>query len=409
MSSLSPLPRSYAAVRALLAQLPASPGVYLFLGRHGQLLYIGKSVCLRQRVRSYFGEAAGRSRKLRRLRSQARSVEWIETGSELEALLLESRLVKERHPPFNALLHRHRYLAFLRLDPADAYPRLEVTDRLRRDGAHYFGPFTRSADANHLAGILSDTLRLRTCDPPGHRVHRILPCLRRDMGLCHAPCAPPSDTAAYAAAVHEVERAFERDGHPFRERLRAEMTDAAERLIFERAARLRDALRSLEGMAGRQQAVLSAVDSLDLVAACPSSRRDYLELFLFSGGRFVEQRSVARERLVNPELALETARTLLRGHPRVPDNLGREVEPEVLDQLFIVSRWLRRHSGEGCHHLLPRDEESNFLALRLGAWLREIITSGELEPRDPGMLPADSVSLDTEWAEMPVESEPTVS
>src|SRR5207245_3063272 len=108
MPALSPLPRSYAAVRALLGELPTGPGIYQFRDRTGRLIYVGKSVCLRQRVRSYFGEAAGRIGKLRRLRSQVRGVEWIETGSELEALLLESRLVKELHPPFNVLLHRHR-------------------------------------------------------------------------------------------------------------------------------------------------------------------------------------------------------------------------------------------------------------------------------------------------------------
>src|SRR5205823_3745106 len=133
-------------------------------------------------------ESAGRCRKLRRLRSRISAVEWTETGSELEALLLESRLVKELHPPFNVLLHRHRHLVFLRLDLADRFPRLEVTENLQRDGARYFGPFTLTADAERLADILSDTLRLRTCDPPGDRVHRIPPCLRRDLGLCCAPC-----------------------------------------------------------------------------------------------------------------------------------------------------------------------------------------------------------------------------
>src|SRR5437868_2095878 len=115
MPELSPLPRGYAAVRDRLSELPACPGVYLFRDRSRRLLYVGKSVCLRQRVRSYFGEHAGRFRKLRRLRSRAASVEWTEAGSELEALLLESRLVKEHHPPFNVLLHRHRHLVFLRL------------------------------------------------------------------------------------------------------------------------------------------------------------------------------------------------------------------------------------------------------------------------------------------------------
>src|SRR5437870_3925422 len=234
MPQLAALPRGYAAVRARLGELPACPGVYRFRDRAGRLLYVGKSVCLRQRVRSYFGEHAGRSQKLRRLRSRVAAVEWIETGSELEALLLESRLVKEHHPPFNSLLQRHRHLVFLRLDLADPFPRLEVTDRLCRDGARYFGPFTLTADAERLADLLSDSLRLRTCDPPGSRVHRLSPCLRRDLGLCHAPCVRPTDRAAYREAVQSALLFFDRDGRPFRDRLRAEMADAAERLLFER-------------------------------------------------------------------------------------------------------------------------------------------------------------------------------
>jgi DNA polymerase III subunit epsilon len=371
MPSLSPLPRSYTALRASLGELPLAPGVYLFHDRGGRLLYVGKSVCLRQRVRSYFGETAGRYRKLRRLRSRVAAVEWIETGSELEALLLESRLVKERHPPFNALLHRHRHLVFLRLDLSDPFPRLEVTEHLRRDGARYFGPLVLTADAERLSDILSDTLQLRTCDPPGRRVHLFPPCLRRDLGLCHAPCALPVDAAAYAAAVRAAAAAFERDGRTFRDRLRAEMADSADRLLFERAARLRDALRSLDGLAGRQQAMLSAVDSLDLVAACPSPAPERLELFLFSGGQFLTQRSMKRARLRDPEPALQAAQELIRSRRDFPSPTGMEVEPELLDQLFIISRWLRQNSGEGRHFLLPADEEPSFLALRLGAWLRE--------------------------------------
>jgi DNA polymerase III subunit epsilon len=398
MPALSPLPRSYAAVRALLGGLPTGPGIYQFRDRTGRLIYVGKSVCLRQRVRSYFGEAAGRIRKLRRLRSQVRSVEWVETGSELEALLLESRLVKELHPPFNVLLHRHRHLVFLRLDLADPFPRLEVTEALRRDGARYFGPFTLTADAAHLADILSDTLRLRTCDPPGNRVHRIPPCLRRDLGLCHAPCVPPSDTASYAESVRAAALAFESDGRPFRERLRAEMSDAADRLLFERAARLRDSLQSLDGLAGRQQAVLSAVDALDIVAACPSRHPDHLELFLFCCGRFVEQRSLRRDRLWAPEFALETGRGLLRRRKEAQDSgASADVDPALLDQLFVIGRWLRRNSGEGRHFFLPADEESNFLALRLGAWLHEVAA----ESLGRGIMTSafDESELIAEWVD----------
>jgi DNA polymerase III subunit epsilon len=401
MPLLAPLPRSYAAVRARLGELPPGPGVYMFRDRSGRLLYVGKSVCLRQRVRSYFGEAAGRYRKLRRLRSRAAAVEWTETGSELEALLLESRLVKEQHPPFNALLHRHRHLVFLRLDLADPFPRFEVTEHLNRDGARYFGPLVLTADAERLVGILSDTLRLRTCEPRGDRVHLTPPCLRHDMGLCHAPCVRPTDAAAYQEAVQAAATAFDREGRAFRERLREEMAAAAERLLFERAARLRDALRSLDGMAGRQGAVVSAVDALDLVAACPSRREDHLELFLFSGGRFLDQRTVARAELGEPEGALAAGRELLRRRRDEPAPAAMAVEPEVLDQLFLIARWLRLNSGEGRHFLLPADEDPSFLALRLGAWLRGAAL--ELSPASPQQ--SDTRVLEdepgAEWADDP--------
>src|SRR5204862_4340065 len=121
----------------------------------------------------------------------------------------------------------------------------------------------------------------------------------------------------------------------------------------------------------RQQAVVSAIEPLDLVAACPSPAPQRLELFLFSGGRFLTQRSLERSALRDPEPALEAARGLLRCRRDFPGPAGMEVEPELLDQLFIISRWLRQNSGEGRHFLLPADEEPSFLALRLGAWLRE--------------------------------------
>jgi excinuclease UvrABC nuclease subunit len=153
------------------------------------------------------------------------------------------------------------------------------------------------------------------------------------------------------------------------------MADAADQLQFERAARLRDALHSLDGLAGRQQALISAVDLLDVVAACPSRRPGDLELFLFSSGRFVHQETIGRDRLSLPEMALETARSLLRRRGDDRTTPGKDVEPEVLDQIFIVSRWLRQNSAAGQHILLPREEEPSFLALRLGAWLRETAIS----------------------------------
>jgi hypothetical protein len=143
--------------------------------------------------------------------------------------------------------------------------------------------------------------------------------------------------------------------------------------------------------------VISAVDALDLVAACPSRREEHVELFLFSGGRFVDQHTVARERLREPEGALETARGFLRRRDAPAPADGSEVEPEVLDQLFLIARWLRLNSGEGRHFLLPADEDPSFLALRLGAWLRETAVDLVVEARPDAGAPVEEPG--EEWAE----------
>src|SRR4051794_36944556 len=129
-------------VRRRLGCLPDGPGVYLFRDAQGQIIYIGKSIHLRQRVRSYFQGRADESRKLLRLRQEARSIAWISTGSELQALLLESRMVKRHLPRFNVQLRNYRNYPFIRVDLADTYPRLEVTRVLQRDEAQYYGPFS---------------------------------------------------------------------------------------------------------------------------------------------------------------------------------------------------------------------------------------------------------------------------
>jgi hypothetical protein len=146
--------------------------------------------------------------------------------------------------------------------------------------------------------------------------------------------------------------------------------------------------------------VLSAVDALDVVAACPSRRPNHVELFLFCGGRFVEQRSLPRDRVWEPEFALETGRELLRQRGEAQDSgASAEVEPALLDQLFIIGRWLRRNSGEGRHFFLPADEEPNFLALRLGAWLREAAAEPMDEVAGTSNPTSAEAELIAEWAD----------
>ena len=351
--------------------VPNSPGVYLFQDSREQIVYIGKSIHLRQRVRSYFQQRADDSRKLRRLRYEARSVGWLCTGSELEALLLESRLVKQHLPRFNVLLRNYRNYPFIRVDFNEAYPRLEVTRVLQRDDARYFGPFSGAGAIHEVVERLSDALKLRTCEAVGGALNAQRPCLRLDFGRCDAPCVRAVDHARYRAAIEQACRLFDGQSEPLFELLQGQLEQAAERLQFELAARLRDAIRDIRRLVGKQQALTSAVRTLNLIAVCPARRPQSLEIFLFSAGRLLEQREVGRALLeqMRPRQALVAE--LLARYQGSRVTTGSLVEQEVVDQINIVSEWLRRRSGEGRHLVLGEKPPGSGFEREVERWLGE--------------------------------------
>ena len=202
------------------------------------------------------GQAA--TKKLRRMRQEISRLEWEVTGSELEALLLESRLVKQHQPRFNVLLREFIPLPYVRVDLEVAFPRLEATRSPGRDGATYFGPFRSRETLEAGVAALADALQLRDCAGPGALLAKARPCYRHEFGTCSAPCLQAVDEAAYRGAVDQACAVFDGRGAPVLAMLRERMERAAEQLRFETAARLRDAVRHIEAVAGRQQALLQA-------------------------------------------------------------------------------------------------------------------------------------------------------
>jgi excinuclease UvrABC nuclease subunit len=371
METVTDLGGQLAEVRRRLGVIPNSPGVYLFRDSREQIIYVGKSIHLRQRVRSYFQQRAEDSRKLRRLRYEARSVGWLCTGSELEALLLESRLVKQHLPRFNVLLRNYRNYPFIRVDFKEAYPRLEVTRVLQRDDARYFGPFSGAGAIHEVVERLSDALKLRTCEAAGGALAHQRPCLRLDFGRCDAPCVRAVDHARYREAIEQACRLFDGQAEPLFELLQGQLEQAAERLQFELAARLRDAIRDIRRLVGKQQALMSAVRSLNLIALCPARRPQSLEIFLFSAGRLLEQREVDRTLLEQIRPRRTLVAELLSRYRGSRVTAGSLVEQEVVDQINIVSEWLRRRSGEGRHLVLEEHAPGSGFEREVERWLGE--------------------------------------
>jgi DNA polymerase-3 subunit epsilon len=316
----------------VLAALPSGPGVYLLKDRDGHVLYIGKSVRVRHRVREHLRGDGDQPRLRRRLHAIV-DVEAVETGSELEALFLESRLIKRYLPEANVLQRNAVDYPFIRIDVDDPYPTLVVTREPPRDGALHFGPFRRRTTADGAADFLRERLKLRDCDEPIGSVRSA--CARLDLGKCLGPCVGAVDQITYRAAAQRAADVLRgRDGTLLAE-LVARRDELAEQLRFEEAAALRDRIRQLEHVVGAQRR-LDAVSERNLIVVAPSTRRDGRELFCIRAGRLVLQVGVGR--LTRPSRLTRVLRGAFESEPPEP------VTREVVDEMHLLDGWLRRHT-----------------------------------------------------------------
>jgi excinuclease ABC subunit C len=235
-----------------LERLPADPGVYLMKDAAGEVIYVGKAVSLRSRVRSYFGRSSDTRAFIPFLDSILDDIDTVVVSNEKEALLLENELIKRYQPRFNVLLKDDKNFICLRLDPAGEWPRLEVVRRFKRDGAMYFGPYASASSIRETLRIINRYIQLRTCSDHVLR-NRKRPCLLHQIGRCPAPCVYDVSREEYAQSVREVALFLEGRGGELLDMLRFRMKAAAQGLRFEQAARLRDQLFAIERSLERQK------------------------------------------------------------------------------------------------------------------------------------------------------------
>ncbi|MFH0830912.1 MAG: excinuclease ABC subunit UvrC, partial [Parcubacteria group bacterium] len=244
-----------------LAALPKKPGCYLFRAEDGTVLYVGKAKVLRSRVRSYFLNNPNFSSPAKfSMVRQIADVETIVVGSEMEALILESILIKKYSPRYNVVLKDDKNYLFIKVTVQEDFPRVETVRRVAKDEARYFGPFTNSFAVRDTLRLLQRVFPYRTCDlelvgkikTAGHR-----PCLRYHLGHCEAPCLENISRADYRAIIDKVLLFLEGKLDFVVQGLRHEMEEAAMGQLFERAARLRDQIAQVEHLTAKQ-VVLSA-------------------------------------------------------------------------------------------------------------------------------------------------------
>ncbi|MCI0546427.1 MAG: excinuclease ABC subunit UvrC [Candidatus Rokubacteria bacterium] len=280
----------------LLERVPDRPGVYLFKDGKGQIVYIGKAASLRSRVRSYFQESRVRDAKTDALVVQVRDLDYIVTDNELEAMILESNLVKRHRPRYNIVLRDDKHYPFLRLTTNEDFPRLVVARRVQKDGALYFGPFYPATAMRETLRLVRQLFPLRTCRITiDGKLPR--PCLQYFIHRCNAPCTGLETREGYAESVRAVERFLEGGNDELAARLTREMEAAAAEMKFERAARLRDQVQALHAVRERQKIISTEEIDQDVIGVARQGGDACVQLFLVRRGRLLGSEAFFFDRL----------------------------------------------------------------------------------------------------------------
>lgn len=349
-------------LQSKLDHLPDNPGVYLFKDQSGELLYVGKAASLADRVRSYFQRGADHSPKTTLLVGQIADLETIVTRSELEALILESNLIKRHRPRFNVVLRDDKQYPYLRLPIKDRFPRLSIVRRVQKDGALYYGPYTPAGALRETLKVIKKSFPLATCtieiDGTAERA-----CLEFEIKRCMAPCTGNQSQEDYLKIVGQVRQFLEGRDHELLDDLRAQMEAAAEREEFEEAARLRDRLFKIERTLEKQRITQTAATDQDVIGLARQGTAVDLQLLFVRGGLLI-----GRKDFFWPQSADVSDEDLVRsaieqfynkdGQP--PKEL---LVPTALADAELIEQWLSDKRGSNVKVLAPERGAKHQLVL----------------------------------------------
>jgi excinuclease ABC subunit C len=270
-----------------LSQIPDAPGVYQMIGKDGGILYIGKAISLRNRVRSYFQESAAHHIRTTAMVEKVRDVRTIVVTNEVEALILEANLIKRHQPPFNVRLRDDKRYPYLKVTN-EPFPRVVFTRFVKDDGARYFGPYTNAHGLRELIDLVRLVFPLRTCREPidGRRKR---PCLQYHIKRCLAPCVGYQSEDEYDRMIDEVVLFLEGKQDSLLARLQRDMVEAAEGFNFESAARLRDRIVQVRRVTESQKVVWKSRLDMDLIAVARARAQACMQVFLVRGGKLIGQ------------------------------------------------------------------------------------------------------------------------
>jgi len=349
------------ALKEKLKHLPTDPGAYLMKDAHGEVIYVGKAASLRSRVRSYFQKGQAHETKVLMMLSKVQDVDWIVTGSEVEALMLECNLIKKHHPWYNVRLRDDKHYPYLCVTTSEPFPRVLVTRRVKADGNRYFGPFADSQAMRESLRMIRRIFKIRSCNKKLTGEEQDRPCLNFHMGQCDTPCSGRIGREEYAQLVHDTCLFLEGRRDSLVDRLRGEMIQASDELEFERAARLRDQIEAMTKVIERQKAISVELVDQDVIAISVNGNSAVVQLLFVRSGKLVGEEHFFLDGVTD-----ETAETALgefiKQYYRDATYIPREILVSHIPADYEVLReWLAVRRGTRVMLLQPQRGEKRRL------------------------------------------------
>ena len=335
-----------------LAELPHRPGVYLFKASGEHVIYVGKAKDLRARVGSYFRASSGLDARKQTMVRTIRDMSFIVTDNELEALALEANLIKQYRPKYNVILRDDKNYPYLRIDPKEAWPKLDVVRRIKRDGAVYFGPYVPASAMYEALRFIRRTFGIRPCR---YRLEKPMrPCIQHQMGRCPAPCAGLIDRDVYMRSVEDTILFLRGKKTELMDDLEARMLSLSEEQRYEDAAEVRDSIRALRAAFESQKVVAPEIGDADVIGLIRESGDAACSVFFIREGIMIGAKNFylkAMGGVDEAELMHGVIESLYCGVLVPPPSVYATEEPEAAEEM---EQWLGRLRGARVHLMTPR-------------------------------------------------------
>lgn len=338
-----------------LKKLPASPGVYIMHDRHDEIIYVGKAISLKNRVRQYFQESRSKTAKIEKMVSRIARFEYIITDSELEALVLECNLIKEHRPRYNTMLKDDKTYPYIKVTMDEAFPRVLFSRTMKKDKCRYFGPYTSAGAVKDTIDLIHKLWKLRTCTRRlPQDIGKERPCLNYHIKQCQAPCQGYISQEEYGKAVAQTLDFLNGKYEPVLSMLEEKMMQASDEMDFETAIEYRELLNSVKQVAQKQKITSQSMEDRDIIAMARDSEDAVVQVFCVRDGKLIGREhfhvsaSTAGD---DSQIIGSFIKQFYAGTPFIPREVWVQQE---FEEMGLVGQWLTKRRGQNVKFVIPK-------------------------------------------------------